>query len=274
MKEFIRKIMPGWMIDKLNITRNRLARVFIYRDYDASEYWKSRAACTQQSAVLWQNEEYNQLYRARQKEILKAFICKMPGEPTILDICCGTGVVAHMLAELHPGARIDGVDFPEMIQIAKKIHAHPRIKYIESSAEDYSAPQGTYDMILSSGGFAAIRDITKMERAMSNAVSMLASDGLMLMIDPFHRWKFLARVRYNTKDVKRLMKRCGLTIVHKSGVLFWPSREKLANSHISGEKLRKKFERGEKCLAVLGRHYWADYKILAFRFNNNSTEQS
>ena len=87
------------------------------------------------------------------------------------------------------------------------------------------------------------------------------------MIDPFHRWNFLARAKYASRDVIRFVKKHELILEEKSGVLFWPVRELLADSSLSKESLTKGFHLGEAFLRILGRHFWADYKILVFKGN-------
>jgi 2-polyprenyl-3-methyl-5-hydroxy-6-metoxy-1,4-benzoquinol methylase len=183
----------------------------------------------------------------------------------VLDIGCGIGIVARMLADLCPFATIDAVDFDEMVSIARTENPHQRIVYVASAAEDYLASNKDYDLILSSGCFSAIRTLRKLEQSMANAAAMLGRGGIIVMIDPFHRWNFLARAKISSGEVVQLMQAKGLRLVHRSGVLFWPYRELLANSQISGSELHRKFRTGERLLAILGRHSWADYKILVFK---------
>ena len=85
------------------------------------------------------------------------------------------------------------------------------------------------------------------------------------MIDPFHRWNYLARAKYNTRNVVAFMEARGFTLEKKSGIIFWPYREFLASTKLSGEGLRQKYEQGEKILRMLGEHFWADYKVLLFK---------
>jgi 2-polyprenyl-3-methyl-5-hydroxy-6-metoxy-1,4-benzoquinol methylase len=216
--------------------------------------------------VLWKNDEYNQLYRALQRSLLADILARHHNAArSVLDIGCGIGIVARMLADLCPQATIDAVDFQEMISIARVENPHERVVYIPSSAEDYHDSNKRYDVVISSGCSSAIRSLPKMNQAMRNAAAMLGPDGIMIMIDPFHRSNFLARAKISSREVVRSMRSAGLRLVHKSGVLFWPYREFLANSQLSGAELQRKFRTGERLLGFLGRHYWADYKILVFK---------
>ncbi len=107
--------------------------------------------------------------------------------------------------------------------------------------------------------------MVRLKQAMKNCCQMVAPKGIFLMVDHFHRWPFLARACFGSRDVIRFMKVQGFRLIHKSGVLFWPYREWLSNSECRGELLRRRFDRGEMLLSVLGRHLWADYKILGFQ---------
>lgn len=231
---------------------------------DPKSYWTYRTSGTGQSRVLWQNEQYNTLLRDRQREVLRPFLAGLPENPVVLDIGCGTGVLAKMLTDIHDTAIIHAVDFAEMVGIARQENPSPRIRYIDGAAEDYLPPDQHYNAILSSACYSAFRDIAKLERSLGNAAQLLASRGLLIMIDPFHRWNYLARAKYSSRQVTRCLARHGLRRVHKGGMLFWPYRDRLANGALYGEKLDEAFAEGERHLARLGQHLWADYKVLVF----------
>ncbi|TXH67149.1 MAG: class I SAM-dependent methyltransferase [Thiothrix sp.] len=243
----------------------RFRKLFVYYDYDSSQYWKKRASDPDQAAVLWTNQAYNSLYRQDQQTTLEPYFKQLAPQATVLDIGCGIGVVARMITQINPNLKVDAVDFPEMIAVAKTKNAETQINYIACEAENYYREQQPYAVILSSGCYSAIRDIKKLEQALQYASQMLAKDGLLIMIDPFHRWNYLARAKYGSQDVINYFASRGLVLEKKSGILFWPFREWLANSKHTGETLRKRYLLGEKLLAVLGKHFWADYKILVFR---------
>lgn len=240
-----------------------LRRALVYRDYDAGAYWRQRAGEHGEARVLWRNEAYNRCYRRRQQELIDVFLPEIEREYRVLDIGCGTGTVAAMLVQ-HPLIRVDALDFPEMIAAARAENPSPRITYIAGSAEEYADPHKRYDLVLSSACFSAIRDTDKLRRAIRNCAAMTVPGGRMLMLDPFHRWNYLARSKFSSRQVIALMDTLGFTCVQKSGVLFWPYREWLANSDLAPEEIEKHFRRGEKLLKLLGAHLWADYKTLGF----------
>jgi len=261
MMKSLKKLVPV----QVKMLIYRLRRMFVYNQYDSSAYWRSRASDPGQAAVLWKNQQYNDLYRKLQYDILCPHVQSLPPNAKILDVGCGIGIVSEMLLTMSSDIVVDAVDFPEMITIAKKRVSDRRVQFIEEAAESYFIPVEFYDLVLSSGCYSAIRDIAKLEMAIANGARMLKPDGMMLLIDPFHRWNYLARAKYGTRDVVRLLNQYNLELQTKSGVLFWPFREWLANSAYSGDALETRFNLGERLLSVIGRHLWADYKILIFK---------
>ncbi len=257
-------ILPIFILRLLLRVYNITYKFFVYRNYDSSEYWKSRAREPGQAAVLWQNNTYNELYRNDQYHLLDNIIEDKLNNLKILDIGCGIGVVAKMLVRICPEASIDAVDFKEMILVAKKVNNHPRIHYIDSSAENYFSASNRYDYIVSSGCYSAIRDISKLKKSILLGADMLKSNGKFIMIDPFHKSNYLARAKFSTKDVENLLKPLGFKLVVKSGILFWPMREHLSDANLNVEKVVQRYRVGEKLLSLLGKHFWADYKILVF----------
>lgn len=256
----LKKRLPKSVISILSGVK----RIFFYKNYDSSVYWKNRAKCGGQSSVLWNNENYNKLYRKKQSIIISKYL-NINEVKNVLDIGCGTGYVAKLMLAIKPSINIDAVDFNEMIKEAKNRNSDNKINYISSSAEKYYDKTKKYDFCISSGCFSAIRDVEAMKKAINNVASMTDSNGSILMIDPFHRWNYLARVKFNSKDIERYMKTLGFQLTNKSGVIFWPYRDRYANSSLSMRELSDRFEKGEKLLHLLGSHFWADYKILVFK---------
>jgi len=243
--------------------RRRFFRFFgTYQASDSETYWRARASCPGQQSVLWLNEEYNMLYRERQREILRPFVENLDSGAHLLDLGCGIGIVTRMLRDLNPEVWIDAVDFQEMVAIAEK-NSLPKVRFIASPAQNYESDV-LYELILSSGCLAAIKEPSRFLSALSRCAALCKKGGTVLMVDPFHSWRYLARAPFSSTDVILLMSDYGFRLSYKSGVLFWPYRDLLANSSLTGDRLRSHFDTGERLLGVLGRHLWADYKILAF----------
>lgn len=247
-----------------------LARLVIstFRPYninDNSEYWRRRASDEGQSAVLWKNESYNRRFRKQQRTILDKYLKKLKTNASILDIGCGIGVVSEIILDIRSDLKIDAVDFPEMIEIAEnRLFDRHNVVFIKSSAENYK-PDKKYDIVLSSACYSAIKNIQNFWKAIENGTDMVKSGGILLMIDPFHKAKILARVRVAGDDVVDRVISKGFTLIEKSGVLFWPFRMMLSNSNLSDTIIRKRFELGERLLKLIGKYRFSDYKIIALK---------
>lgn len=264
----IKKILKNKLPKSIIAVFSAIKRTVFYKHYDSSEYWKNRAKCRGQSSVLWNNENYNNLYRKKQRFIISKYL-DANEVSNVLDIGCGTGYVAKMMLAIKSDINIDAVDFSEMVQEAKNRNKDDNINYISSSAENYYDKTKKYDFCISSGCFSAIRNIEAMKKAINNVASMTGSNGTILMIDPFHQWNYLARVKFSSSEIEKHMKTLGFQLTDKSGVIFWPYRDKYANSTLSMDELSDRFEKGEKLLHFLGSHFWADYKILVFKKIND-----
>jgi len=267
-KEIERMSGAGWkshIPHTVRIIASAVRQACHRRDYDSSYYWKQRASREGQASVMWNNACYNDMYRLRQREILAGYVDPLNQDAEILDVGCGIGVVAKMLVDLNPQVSVDAVDFPEMITVAQRTSAADRVRYIASSAEDYYDPSKRYALVVSSGCYSAIRDLTAMKRAITNMAGMTADGGRVLMIDPFHRCNLLARARFGSRDVVQFMQDLGFEVIQKNGVLFWPYRMWLANCKYSDRKVQRCFEVGERWRRWMGPHFWADYKVLGFQ---------
>jgi 2-polyprenyl-3-methyl-5-hydroxy-6-metoxy-1,4-benzoquinol methylase len=146
LRDVIRRFVP------LGVRRliGRGKRLFVYSNYDSSEYWKRRAAEPGQAAVLWRNREYNELYRADQRQVMEPWITQLQPSARILDIGCGIGIVSRMILDQRTDVTIDAVDFDEMVAVARATLAHPSIRYIAAAAETYRSETEHYDLIISS----------------------------------------------------------------------------------------------------------------------------
>lgn len=243
-----------------------LTHTFYWSNYDSSSYWKKRAKEEGEKAVLFKNKYYNQCVRQASFQIIDPLVNSLPSAANVLDIGCGIGIVSKHMAELNTQINIDAVDFSEMIQRIEK-KAEEKITYISSSAEEFLNLNKKYDLIVSSGCISAIRNIQSLEKSLDNLSKMIKKDGQILFIDPFHRWRFLMRAPYSSQMVVSFLKSRGMLLEKKSGILFWPYREFLANSTLSEKILKRRFSQGEKLLNLFGAHLWADYKVLLFRKN-------
>lgn len=254
------------MIGGLRNLASRLRRLVVRHDgRDNSAYWRSRAQFAGSAAVLWTNDYYNQQVRAAEFARIGPWLQSLPPGAHVLDIGCGIGAVAAWLLRQRADLQVTGVDFPEMIERARvEVPPSERLRWVGASAEHFLEPE-RFDLVLSSGCYSAIRDRAKCEQAIDAGCRSVKPGGLLFMIDPFHAWKYLARVRMSPDEVVRFVTSRGFRQEVMGGMLFWPVREALANSDADAETVRRRFERGERWLARLGEVAWSDYKVMVFR---------
>ena len=232
---------------------------------DSSQYWRQRATRPGQKSVMWRNECFNNLFRLEQRKLLLELFQDDIYKPLqILEYGCGIGVFCRLLIDIFPNAHITGIDFPEMINVAQERNSHSQITYIASSAEAYNVSGKTYDIIISSGCISAIMNQTVHNAIFQNMQAMIKPTGKVLFIDPFHKYKPLARVPVSSKNIINKMQISNFKIVYYSGLSFWPTRMLIANSKFNDNIVSCMFIIGEKVLSILGRRVWSDYKVLLF----------
>jgi len=247
---------------------NRVIPWVVYTEYDTSEEWRKKASREGWQAIYWHNEHYNNLFDAEQKRYLQEYLWKNKidfSEP-ILDIGCGIGRLSKFLSEM--GYKdITGVDFAEMISEAKKRNNADSIYYVASPAQDFLSER-KFKLIISSSCFGVIRKRDLLFKSLNNCIAMQQKDAYMLMMDPFHRTKFLAqsRVRISGKEIVTHMKSKGYQLEEKSGMLFFPVKVLITDRYdMSEPTTRRLFCWGERALGFLSKSYLSDYKILSFR---------
>jgi 2-polyprenyl-3-methyl-5-hydroxy-6-metoxy-1,4-benzoquinol methylase len=244
----------------------RLLRLVLPHDgRDNSAYWRRRAADAGSAAVLWRNPHYNRLVREREYARIAPLLQALAPGARVLDIGCGIGEVARWIVTQRPDLRVTGVDFAEMVERARReTPAHCGIEWVGASADEFRR-DGAFDLVLSSGCYSAIRDRARCIRAIEAGCASVRAGGTLLMIDPFHRSRYLARVRMSADEVVGLVRRQGLTCEQSGGILFWPFRDALSNSRWPEVRIGRAFALGERLLDRLGERRWSDYKVLRFR---------
>ena len=137
-----------------------------------------------------------------------------------LDIGCGIGVASQAIADINSTEWINAVDFDEMIAVEKKRNPNSSINLIYSSADDYFIGNDQYNLVIYIGCFSATGKIEKLVKSIIYCAKMCRSMGKMLMIDPLYRWKYLARAKYSTADVIKLLEQQKFHLERKSGLLL------------------------------------------------------
>jgi ubiquinone/menaquinone biosynthesis C-methylase UbiE len=95
-----------------------------------------------------------------------------PGE-TVLDVACGTGIVARLAApKAAPGGRVVGLDFnAEMLDVARTVARDADIRWVEGSASAMPLADREFDVVLCQHGLqyfpdrpASLRDMRRVAR--------------------------------------------------------------------------------------------------------------
>ena len=87
--------------------------------------------------------------------LLGAWVSVRPSDRRILDIGSGTGLIALMMAQRGPGARITGVDVEDISQARENADASPwgdRVAFERCPVQEFAAPE-TFDLIVSNPPF-------------------------------------------------------------------------------------------------------------------------
>lgn len=127
---------------------------------------------------------------------------------TILDIGCGTGVVALMLAQRNPDALVDAIepDMDSYLQAAENFASSPwplRLRCFHTSLQDLAPATGTYDLIVSNPPFFAHstknpdtrksstrhEETLSLETLLALSGKLLNDHGQLALVLPFERRK-------------------------------------------------------------------------------------
>lgn len=121
-----------------------------------------------------------------QTTVAKRMCSFLPQRATqILDVGCGTGIMAQLLKDAYPTAYLTCVDpAPGMIQQCSSRFAHDtNTSCIISSAEEFCSPH-RFDLVVSTNSFHWFSDKRK---ALANIHRSLTSSGVFLIATPLRR---------------------------------------------------------------------------------------
>jgi len=98
-----------------------------------------------------------------------------------LDMACGTGDLALLLARATPAAEVVGGDFtPEMLDLARERNRHPKITYVHADALDLPFEDREFDALTIAFG---IRNVTDPARALAEFRRVLKPGGRLVILE-------------------------------------------------------------------------------------------
>ena len=101
--------------------------------------------------------------------------------PVCVDLACGTGDIAFLLAGKYPRGRIAGVDITEpMLDIARHRNAHPNISFVKQDMGSLEIESESVDIV--TGGYA-LRNAPNLETVIAEISRVLKPRGVAAFLD-------------------------------------------------------------------------------------------
>jgi len=101
--------------------------------------------------------------------------------PVCVDLACGTGDVAFLLAGKYPGGRITGVDITEaMLDIARHRNIHPNVSFARQDMGTLDIVSESVDIV--TGGYA-LRNAADLGTAIDEISRILKAGGVAAFLD-------------------------------------------------------------------------------------------
>jgi ubiquinone/menaquinone biosynthesis C-methylase UbiE len=152
------------------------------------------------------------------------------GSRRVLDVGCGTGILATRIGEDGRGARVVGCDLS--MGMLRRAAARVRGAWVQGDALRLPLRDGALDAVISTQAFHFLPD---RRAALAEFHRVLRPGGLLV----------IAMINPRTLAVSRLMSRAGTRVL---GVGFWPTRTELRDDMASsGFEVRA--QRGARDLA-------------------------
>jgi ubiquinone/menaquinone biosynthesis C-methylase UbiE len=146
-------------------------------------------------------------YRPEQDAVLRAL---PPGKPRVLDVGCGTGLLARRIARRVPGSWVVGCDFsPGMLGRAAR--GPEGVRWVRADAQGLPFADTSFDAVVST---QALHWVPDQSAALAEFLRVLVPGGRLLvsLINP-------------PLEVMSRMTRVGSRVVGEP--LYWPTRERM-----------------------------------------------
>jgi SAM-dependent methyltransferase len=128
---------------------------------------------------------YDKIFRRYSQATLSKALHAIPAEPgfRLIDVACGTGLLAEMLLRERPALCVTGVDIsPEMLQRAQeRIPSQPgKIEWAVGHAESLPVATGQFDVLTCTNAFHLVQDAMA---ALAEFRRVLKPGGTMVLVD-------------------------------------------------------------------------------------------
>ena len=113
----------------------------------------------------------------------RALVEALPGlpHPVCVDLACGTGDVAFLLAGRYPGGVVTGVDLSgPMLAIARERNRFPNVRFERGDLCDLPFPGGSADIVT---GSYALRNAPDLRKAVAEVQRVLKPGGVAGLLD-------------------------------------------------------------------------------------------
>ena len=119
----------------------------------------------------------------RDRSWKQALVRALPdlAQPCCLDLACGTGDLAFLLARRYPAGRILGLDLAEkMLELARRRNTHPHVSFV--CADMTHTGQATAGVDIVTGGYA-LRNAPDLAAVLDEIARILKPGGVAAFLD-------------------------------------------------------------------------------------------
>ncbi len=113
----------------------------------------------------------------------RALISSLPSyeSPVCVDLACGTGDIAFLLADKYAHGRIAGLDITEpMLDIARHRNTHPNVSFVKQNMGSLEIASQSVDIV--TGGYA-LRNAPNLETVIDEISRVLKPRGVAAFLD-------------------------------------------------------------------------------------------
>ncbi len=180
--------------------------------------------------MTWNPEQYLKfsIERARPASDLLAQV-RAENARLIVDLGCGTGLLAKTLAERWPGARVIGLDSSaEMLQQARGLAIPGRLEFVCANIADWTCAERV-DLVVSN---AALHWLSNHARLLANIAALLSPGGTLAVQMPNNLRAASHLAIYELAAEKRFADKLAGIGLHRDSV--WPISRYVERLHELG----------------------------------------